>query len=78
MDHPVLVPSNEGNGNQRNHNQTYTKQPPVTTGQKKRTPITQESDCSSSIKKVEIVSSNDILQATLSPSTILEYISYQT
>ena len=31
MDHPVLVPSNNGNGNQQNHNQTCTKQPPATT-----------------------------------------------
>ena len=23
MDHPVLVPSNNGNGSQRNHDQTY-------------------------------------------------------
>ena len=49
-----------------------------TTGQKETTPITQESDTSSSINTVEIVSSNDILQAALRPSTTLKYKTYQT
>ena len=77
MDHPVLVPSNNGNGSQRNHDQTCTRQPPATTRQKETTPITQESDGSSNINTVEIVSSNDILKVTLIPSTILKYKTYQ-
>ena len=55
MDLPVLVPSNNGNGNYRNHDQTCTKQPPVTTRHKESTPITQESGPSSSTDTVEIV-----------------------
>ena len=78
MDHPVLAPSHNGNVNQRNHNQTFIKQPPATTRQNEATPITQESDPSSSMNTVEIVSSNDILQAALRPSTILKYKTYQT
>ena len=78
MDHPGLVPSNNGNGNQRHHDQTCTKQPSATTRQKETTPITPESDPSSNINKVEIVNSNDILQAALRPSTILKYKTYQT
>ena len=73
-----MVPSNNGNGSQRNHDQTYTKQPPATTRQKENTPITQESDPSSSINTSEIASSNDTSQAALRPSTILIYKSYQT
>ena len=64
MDHPVLVPSNNGNEN-----------PPATTRQKETTPITQKPDASSSI---DTVSSNDILQVALRPSTILKYKTYQT
>ena len=78
MDHPVLVPSNNGNDNQRNHDQTCTRQPPATTGQKETTSIAQESDASSSVNTVEIVSCNDILQAALRPFTILKYKTYQT
>ena len=78
MDHPVLVPSNKGNGNKRNHDQTCTRQTPATTRQKETTPITQESDAGSSINTVEIVSSNNILQAALRLSTILKYKTYQT
>ena len=52
MDHPVLVPSNNGNGGQRNHDQIYAKQPPTTTRHKESTPITQESDPSSSMNTV--------------------------
>ena len=70
MDHPVLVPSNNGNGSLQNHDQTCTKQPPATTRHKESTSITQESDPSSSL--------NDILQAALRPSTILKYKTYQT
>ena len=73
-----MVPSNNGNGSQRNHDQTYTKQPPATTRQKENTPITQESDPSSSINTLEIASSNDTSQAALRPSTILIYKTYQT
>ena len=69
MDHPVLVPSNNQYGSQRNPNYTCTKQPPAT-------PISQELDLSSSINTVEIVSSNDILQAALRPSTILKHKTY--
>ena len=65
MDHPVLVSSNNGNGNQRNHDQICTKQPPATTRQKETTPITPGSDPSSSINTVEIVSSNDICKLHL-------------
>ena len=61
MDHPVLVSSNNGNGNQRNHDQTCSKQPPATTRQKETAPITPECDPSSGINTVEIASSNDIL-----------------
>ena len=78
MDHPLLVPSNTGNGNQWNHNQTYTKQPPTTARQKQITPITEKSNFSSSINIMEIVSSNDILQTSLRPSTILKHKTYQT
>ena len=78
MDHPVLVPSNNGNGNQRNQDETRTEQPPGTTKQKETTPITPESDPSSSINTVEIVSSNNILQAALRPSTVLKYKPYRT
>ena len=63
--HPVLV--------QRNHNQTCTKQPPATTRHKESRPITQDSDPNSSINTLEIVSSNDILQAALRPSTTLKH-----
>ena len=49
MDHPVLVPSNNGNGSLQNHDQTCTKQPPATTRHKESTSITQESDPSSSL-----------------------------
>ena len=70
MDNPLLVPRNNGNGNQRNHNQACTKHPPAT--------ARQESDPSSSINTVEIISSNGILQAVLIPSTILKYKTYQT
>ena len=78
MDHPVLVHSNNGNCNKRYRNQTCTKQPPATTKQKQTSPITQESDPSNSINTVEIVSSNDILQAALRPSTIRKYKTYKT
>ena len=78
MDHPVLVPSNNGNGNQQNHYQTYTRQPPATTRQKETAPFTQESDPSSNTNTVEIVRSNDILKVALRPSTILKYKTYQT
>ena len=44
---------------------------------KQTTPITQESDPNSSIDTAEIVSSSDILQAALGPSTILKYKTYQ-
>ena len=44
---------------------------------KKTTPITPESD-PSSINTVEILSSNDILQAALRASTVLKYKSYLT
>ena len=60
MDNPVWVHSNNGNRGQQSHGQTFTKQPPVTTRYKESTPITQESDPSSSINTVKIVSSNDI------------------
>ena len=73
VDHPVLVPSNNGNGNRRNQDQTCTRQSPATTRQKE---TTQESDASSSINTVEIVSSNDILHAALRPFTILKYKTY--
>ena len=78
MDHAVLVPNNNENGNQQNHDQTCTRQPSATTREKETTPITQESDASSSIITVEIVSSNDILQTALRPSNILKYKTYQT
>ena len=78
MDNPVLVPSNNGYGNQRNQDQTCTRQHPATTRQKETAPITQESDASSNINTVEIVSSNNILKAALRPSTILKYKTYQT
>ena len=78
MDNPVLVPSNNGNGNQQNQDQTYTRQLPATTKQRETTPITQKSDASSNINTVEIVSSNDILKAALRPSTILKYKTCQT
>ena len=52
MDQPVLVPSNNGNGGQRNHDQIYAKQPPTTTRHKESTPITQESAPSSSMNTV--------------------------
>ena len=78
MDHPVLVPSNNGNGNQQNHDQTCTRQPPATTRQKETMPITKESDTSSNINTAEIVSSNDILKAALRRSTILKYKTFQT
>ena len=78
MDHPVLVPSNNGTGSQQNHDQTGIKQPPATTRKRETIPITQELDPNSSIKTVEIVSSNDILQAAFRPSTILKYNSNQT
>ena len=78
MDHPVVVPSNNGNGGQWNQDQTFTKQPPATTRHKESAPITQESDPSSSINTVEMVSSNDIFQAALRPSAILKYKTYQT
>ena len=68
MDHPVLVPSNNGNDNQRNHDQTCTRQPPAATRPKETTPITQESDANSSVSTVKIANSNDILQAALIPS----------
>ena len=55
MGHPVLVPSNNENSGQRNHDQTFTKQPPATTRYQESTPITQESDPSCSINTVEIV-----------------------
>ena len=77
MDQPVLVPSINGNGNRQNHDQTCTKQLTATTRPKETTPITQESDTSSSIDTVEIVNSNDILQAALRPSTMLKYKTYQ-
>ena len=77
MDHPVFVPGNNRNGGQQNHDQTCTKQPPATTRHKESTPITQESDTSSSINTVEIVSFNDISQAAFSPSTVLKYQTYQ-
>ena len=54
--------------------QTCTKQPPATTRQKETKPITPESDPSSSINTVEIVSSND---TALRPSIILKYQTYQ-
>lgn len=60
MNHPVLVPSNDGNGSQRNHNQTCTTQPPVSTKQGESTPITKEFDHSSCNNTVEAVKSNDI------------------
>ena len=75
MDHPALVSSNNGNGNQRNHNQVCTKQPPSNTRKRETTHFTQESDASSSINTV--VSFNDLLQAALRPSTILKYKTYQ-
>ena len=78
MDHPVLVPSNNGNDNRQNHDQTCTKQPPATTRQNETTPITPESDPSNTINTVEIISSNDILQATLRTHTILKYKTYPT
>ena len=78
MDQSVLVPSNNGNRNQGNNNQTCTKQPTVTTRQKETTPIAQESDPNSSTTTVEIVISNDISQAALRPSTILKCRTYQT
>ena len=78
MDNPVLVPSNNGNGNQRNHSKSCTRQHPAFTRQKETTSITQEFDDSSSINAVEILSFNDILQAALRPSTILKYKTYQT
>ena len=71
MDHPVLVPFNNGHGNQRNQDQTCTKQPAATTRQKETTHITQESDASSNTNTVEIVSFKDILAAAPRPSTIL-------
>ena len=77
MDHPALLPRNNGNDNQRNHDQTCTKQLPAITRQKESTLITQESDPCISISTVEIVSSNDILQAALRPSTILKDKNYQ-
>ena len=49
MDHPILVPSNNGNDSKQNHSQTITKQPTNTTRQKESTPVTQEFDPSSSI-----------------------------
>ena len=73
-----MVPSNKGNDSQRNHSQNCTKQPPSATRQKETSPIPQESDLSSSINTVEILSSNDILQAALRLSTILKYKTYQT
>ena len=78
MDNPVLVPSNNGNGNQRNHNKSCTRQHPTVTRQKETTSITQEFEASGSINAVEILSFNDILQAALRPSTILKYKTYQT
>ena len=51
MDHPVLVPSNEGNGNQWNHNQTYTKQPPATTEQKNAHPLHKNLTVAAVLKK---------------------------
>ena len=72
MDHPVLVLSNNGKGNQRNHDQTCIRQFTAITRQKETIPFTQESDASSSINTVEIVSSNGHLLATLRPYTILQ------
>ena len=77
MDHPVVIPSNNGNDNQWNYDQTYTKKPPATTRQKESALTTQESDPSSSIDTVEIVGSNNILQAALRLSTIPKYKTYQ-
>ena len=56
MGHPVLVPSNNENSGQRNHDQTFTKQP-ATTRYQESTPIIQvhPSDPSCSINTVEIV-----------------------
>ena len=78
MDHPALLPRNNGNGGQRNHDQTFTKQFLALTKDKESIPITQKFDPTSSINTAEIVSSNDILQATFRPSTILECKAYQT
>ena len=77
MDHPVVIPSNNGNDNQWNYDQTCTKKPPATTRQKESALTTQESDPSSSINTVEIVGSNNILQAALRLSTIPKYKTYQ-
>ena len=44
MDNTVLVPSNNGNHSQRDHDQTCTKQLPATTRHKEITTITRESD----------------------------------
>lgn len=80
MDHPLLVPSNNGNRSRRNYNQTCTKQPTkkLLPKNKKKLPITQEFDPISSINTVEIARSTDILQAALRPFTIFKYDTYQT
>ena len=72
MDHPVLVLGNNGNVSQQNHDQTCTRQSPATRRQMETISFTQESEASSSINTVEIISSNDNLQAALRPSTILK------
>ena len=64
MDHPALLPRNNGNDNQRNHDQTCTKQPAITR-QKESTLITQESDACISINTVEIVISNEFYKLHL-------------
>ena len=45
---------------------------------KKKLPVTQEFDPINSINTVEIVRSNDILQAALIPFTNFKYNTYQT
>ena len=77
MEYPVLVPNNNWNGSQQNHNQTCTKQRRATTRDNESTPIRFLSDPSSSINTVEMLNSNDILQAALRPFTILKYKTYQ-
>ena len=78
MGHPVLVPSNNGNGSQQNVNRTCTKQPTTTTRQRENTSITHDFNPNSNINRVGIVSSKDILQAAIRPSTILKNKNYQT
>ena len=65
MDHSALLPRNNGNDNQRNHDQTCTKQLSAITRQKESTLITQESDACISINTVEIVSSNEFYKLHL-------------